>query len=89
MDGSVDFYRDWVDYKYGFGEKEGEFWLGNRHMHFLFEYRNNVLRIDMETFGGETMHAEYDRFWTEMGHFKLRFSSYLASSTAGKLIQHD
>jgi len=26
--GTVDFYRNWSDYKHGFGELNGEFWLG-------------------------------------------------------------
>ena len=28
-DGSVDFFKNWVDYKFGFGSLENEFWLGN------------------------------------------------------------
>ena len=28
IDGSVDFDRDWSDYLEGFGDKNGEYWLG-------------------------------------------------------------
>jgi len=28
INGSVDFLRSWADYKNGFGDPKGEFWLG-------------------------------------------------------------
>ena len=33
FNGSVDFYRKWNDYKKGFGDGSGEYWLGNDLLH--------------------------------------------------------
>ena len=35
FDGSVDFHRSWEDYKNGFGDPNGEYWLGNEALHLL------------------------------------------------------
>ena len=35
MNGEVDFYRNWTEYKNGFGDPNGEFWLGNEHLSIL------------------------------------------------------
>ena len=59
--GSVDFYRDWDDYKRGFGDLNGEFWLGLDRIHRLTKERNR-LRVDLEDFNGKTAYAEYDLF---------------------------
>ena len=47
LDGSVDFYRLWNDYKHGFGDLCGEFWLGLDKIHRLTSGVNNVLRVDL------------------------------------------
>ncbi|KAI0231624.1 hypothetical protein LSAT2_018021 [Lamellibrachia satsuma] len=85
IDGSVDFYRDWNDYKNGFGSTNGEFWLGNDNIHSLTTSGKQVLRIDLETFDGETRFAEYSGFSVDDGrnYYTLRFDAYLqVSSTA-------
>jgi hypothetical protein len=61
-DGSEDFYRNWTDYKTGFGNLSGEFWLGLDKIHRLSASGQNVLRVDLETFEDETANAIYELF---------------------------
>ncbi|CAF4021142.1 unnamed protein product, partial [Rotaria sp. Silwood1] len=35
INGTIDFYRGWDDYKNGFGDLHTEFWLGNEKIHQL------------------------------------------------------
>ena len=86
FDGSVDFYRDWADYKNGFGSTSGEFWLGNDNIHSLTSKGKHELRIDLEAFDGETRFAEYSSFSIdpESNKYMLRLQGYLQSSTMGK-----
>ena len=62
MDGTVDFYRNWTDYVKGFGDLNGEFWLGLNKIHRLTINNNIMLRIDLEDFEGATKHVIYDSF---------------------------
>ena len=63
MDGSVDFYRVWTDYEDGFGDLNGEFWLGLKKIHRLTQdSTDHTLRVDMEDFDTEKRSAEYDTF---------------------------
>ena len=58
QDGSVDFYRGWSDYKVGFGNLTGEFWLGLDKIHLLtISTTQSFLRIDMLDFNGTHAHA--------------------------------
>ena len=86
-DGSVDFFRNWADYKKGFGTASGEFWMGNDIIHSLTRNGNHVLRIDMEAFDGETRFIQVNGFSVgdESTNYTLRFTSYLNSSAAGEL----
>ena len=62
-DGSVDFYRNWTDYEKGFGDLNGEFWLGLRKIHRLTQDGTDyTLRVDLEDFENETRYAKYSTF---------------------------
>ena len=60
--GSVDFFRGWNDYKRGFGNLNGEFWLGLDKIHRLTASTNKKLRVDLEATAGTILLAEYSSF---------------------------
>lgn len=36
MSGSVNFNRTWLTYKKGFGQADGDYWLGKKHKRCIF-----------------------------------------------------
>ncbi|KAL9985718.1 hypothetical protein ACROYT_G008156 [Oculina patagonica] len=83
LDGSVDFYRGWTDYKNGFGNLNGEFWLGLDKIHRLTKTTKNELRVDLEDTAGKTAYAEYDMFAVTSERTKYQLSLGTYSGTAG------
>ena len=71
QDGSLDFYRNWTDYKSGFGNLSGEFWLGNDNIHLLTKDSNQSLKVELR-YNDETAYADYSTFWTENEDQKYR-----------------
>ena len=62
-DGSVDFYRNFSDYEEGFGDLNGEFWLGLKTIYRLIQGRDYyTLRVDLQDFENETRFAKYAKF---------------------------
>ena len=78
LDGSVDFYRGWNDYKRGFGNLNGEFWLGLENIYRLTKSGRYKLRVDLEDTSGRTAYAEYDMFaiTSERTKYQLGIGSY-------------
>ncbi|CAH1224823.1 TUBA1A [Branchiostoma lanceolatum] len=62
QDGSVPFNKNWEEYKQGFGDVNGEYWLGNENIHLLTQQKSYTLRIDMSDWEGESRFAEYSTF---------------------------
>lgn len=62
FDGSTDFLRPWNEYKEGFGNIAGEFWMGLEKIYDLTSSRIHELMIVMENFNGEKKFAKYSAF---------------------------
>ncbi|XP_033731101.1 angiopoietin-related protein 7-like [Pecten maximus] len=59
--GDVDFYRDWADYKNGFGDILGNYWIGNDIIHILTN-TPRILRVELEAWDGRKGYAQYSKF---------------------------
>ncbi|XP_036292675.1 angiopoietin-1 isoform X2 [Pipistrellus kuhlii] len=83
-DGSVDFQRGWKEYKMGFGNPSGEYWLGNEFIFAMTSQRQYTLRIQLMDWEGNQAYSQYDRF--HIGNEKQNYRLYLKghSGTAGQ-----
>ncbi|KAK8776236.1 hypothetical protein V5799_030417 [Amblyomma americanum] len=77
-DGSEDFYRNWDDYKRGFGDVSGEHWLGNDALHEITSSGNYSLRIDLWDVSGNYKFVEYDHVavGSEAQRYRLEVLGY-------------
>ena len=85
QDGSVDFWRSWADYRSGFGNLSGEFWLGNDNLVTLTSgsCKTWELRVDLEDWEGNTVWAKYTDFKLTLDEYRLTYGLYDVDSTAG------
>ncbi|XP_035691653.1 angiopoietin-related protein 7-like [Branchiostoma floridae] len=86
LDGSVNFYRNWTEYKKGFGDLGGEFWLGMDSIYLLLSQNTYRMRVDMEDWEGNKAYAEYSSIQvdTERNNYRIRLGTY--SGNAGDSI---
>ncbi|XP_033850964.2 angiopoietin-related protein 2 [Acipenser ruthenus] len=78
QDGAVNFFRNWETYKQGFGNIDGEYWLGLENIYWLTNQGNYKLLITLEDWSGRKVFAEYASFRLEpeSEHYKLRLGRY-------------
>ncbi|KAF5923431.1 hypothetical protein HPG69_006602 [Diceros bicornis minor] len=90
LDGSVDFKKNWIQYKEGFGYLSPtgttEFWLGNEKIHLISTQSTipYVLRVELEDWNGRTSTADYSTFKVgpETDKYRLTYA-YFISGDAG------
>nr|AEO50747.1 fibrinogen-related protein 3.3 [Biomphalaria glabrata] len=83
INGSVDFYRGWQEYRDGFGDYNiGEFYLGNENIYMLTSTGQYDLRIDLK-YKNNSFFAQYSSFkiLSEKEKYKLNIGVY--SGNAG------
>uniref|UniRef100_A0A182JLH7 Fibrinogen C-terminal domain-containing protein n=1 Tax=Anopheles atroparvus TaxID=41427 RepID=A0A182JLH7_ANOAO len=74
FDGSLDFFRNWTEYRNGFGDIKGEFWFGLEKIHQLTSRQQNELMVEMKDFDGAYSYAHYKHFeiGSETEHYPLK-----------------
>ncbi|NXW34024.1 ANGP4 protein, partial [Phaetusa simplex] len=82
--GSLSFQRNWREYKQGFGDAAGEYWLGNEAVHLLTSQAPYALRIELRDWEGGQVYAHYGKFQlgSERQLYRLSLQDY--SGTAGQ-----
>uniref|UniRef100_A0A7N6A1P8 Fibrinogen C-terminal domain-containing protein n=1 Tax=Anabas testudineus TaxID=64144 RepID=A0A7N6A1P8_ANATE len=78
MDGTVNFYRPWDYYKFGFGDPAGEYYLGLDNIHYLTKQRHYGLRVNMQDFNGNKCNG-----------YKLQVSEFINGGAGDALTYHN
>ena len=86
-DGSITFYRGWKDYVNGFGDLNGEHWLGLEKIYQLTK-STSLLRVDMTSYAKGSKYAKYSNFkvGNSASKYTLHVSGY--SGNAGDSLKY-
>ena len=82
-DGSINFYRNWKEYKQGFGKYQNEFYFGNENLYVLtlqsLYPKGSQLRIDMTDWEGNKIYAKYSLF--QVGNEQTKYRMHVSGFT--------
>ncbi|GFU06554.1 protein scabrous [Nephila pilipes] len=83
FNGSESFFRDWTEYKSGFGQLNSEFWIGNEALHLLTDKRPMKLHIDMWDMQDNYLYVEYETFRvrSEMDQYAIEISNHSGNAS--------
>ncbi|XP_023031486.1 ficolin-1-like [Drosophila willistoni] len=68
------FYLKWQQYKQGFGNLSGDFFIGLDKLHAITATQNHELYIRLENFDGQIRYARYDQFYIENENMQYQLS---------------
>ncbi|XP_028424410.1 microfibril-associated glycoprotein 4 [Perca flavescens] len=91
LDGTVNFYRGWDQYKTGFGIAAGEYWLGLESLFYMTQRKRYELLVDMEDFEGNKVFARYSSFSInpESSGYTLNVSGFTDGGAGDSLSYHN
>ncbi|XP_074190924.1 angiopoietin-related protein 3 isoform X2 [Rhinolophus sinicus] len=78
IDGSQNFNETWENYKYGFGNLDGEFWLGLEKIYSIAKQSDYILRIELEDWENTKHYVEYS---FHMGNYETNYMLHLTEIT--------
>jgi len=85
--GDQDFYKEWKDYKDGFGDLTTDFWFGLQKIHELCFTSPCELRVDLK-YDGHDKFATYSTFKVAGSHEHYRLTVNGYSGDAGDSLTH-
>ena len=87
----ITFNRGWTAYREGFGELDGDFWLGNDKLHRLTARGQVALRVELQDWRNERAHAKYGRFSvaSEAQSYTLKVARYLGTAGDSLVYHHN
>ncbi|XP_053663598.1 microfibril-associated glycoprotein 4-like [Anopheles marshallii] len=90
FNGSLLFNRTWSEYRAGFGDTEGEHWLGLDNLHQMLSKGRHELLVVMENFNGTTAYAHYDMFsiGTELERYAIKTIGKYRGTAGDSLSYH-
>jgi len=86
------FNRSWAEYKVGFNDSSGNYWLGNDLLHQLTTSgRSYKLRFDLQERIGSWYYAEYSWFivTSEASNYLIQVSGYSGNAGENGFLWHD
>ncbi|XP_067940559.1 fibrinogen-like protein 1 [Watersipora subatra] len=87
LDGTIDFNKGWDEYAHGFGNIQGEYWIGLENLFYLTK-KNQKLSIFLEDHESQSRTANYSLFQieNEESNYQLLVSGY--SGDAGDSLSY-